>query len=337
MCAAPNSILRRPWPALIFLLAGCSPAYVFKSWRGHERLMSWRRPVSEMLSDPGVPADLKAKLRLVAEVRAFAFDTLGLPKTSSYTSYVALPRKEVTYALTACPKTALKPYEWWFPVIGRVPYKGFFDERDAEREKAALDRKGFDTHMAGVMAYSTLGWWADPVLSTMLDESPGELAASLLHEMTHAYVYFKGDADFNEAAASFVGEEGASDFLRRRFGEDSPELRQWRRKSEKAAEDDRRWEEVYEELKALYASPAPESEKLAKREAVFAEARRRLEASAINNAVVLAYRRYRGDLGDFRRAHERLGRSWPKTLELLRSLDKRLPRQALRRWIEAER
>ena len=315
---------------LPLLLAGCSPAYVFKSWRGHERLMSQRRPIAEMLADPAVPEGLKARLRLVEDVRLFAFGVLGLPKTRSYTSYAALPRKDVTFIVTACPKTELKPYEWWFPIVGRVPYKGFFEKRDAEKEKAALDRKGFDTYLAGVMAYSTLGWWADPVLPAMIEESPGGTAAAILHEMTHGVLYFKGDAEFNEAAATFVGEEGAADFLRRRFGTDSPELKQRRMEEEKAAVDDRLWEEVYGELKALYASPVSEGEKLSKREEVFAVARRSLGAGTINNAVVLAYRRYRADLGDFRRLHERLGSDWPRTLKLLRSLDKRRPREALR-------
>ena len=322
---------------LLILLAGCSPAYVFKSWRGHERLMSLRRPVSQMLADPAVPEELKSKLRLVQEVRAFAFETLGLPKTPSYTSYAALPRKEVTYIVTACPKTELKSYEWWFPVVGKVPYKGFFDERDAQEEKAELDRKGFDTYLGGVKAYSTLGWWADPILPAIIEESPGEIADTILHEMTHGYLFFKGDADFNEAAATFVGEEGAADFLHRRFGEDSPQIKQWRGEEAEAAEDDRLWDEVYGELQALYSSPAPESEKLAKRDGVFAKARERLKTGEVNNAVVLAYRRYRADLDDFRRAHERLGRSWPRTLQMLRSLDKRRPRQALRLWLETAR
>jgi len=322
---------------LLPFLAGCSPAYVVKTWIGHERLMHQRRPVSVMLADPAVPEELKTRLRLIQEVREFAFDSLALPKTASYTSYAALPRQEVTYVVTACPKTELRPYDWWFPLIGRVPYKGFFDERGARREQAALDRRGLDTYVAGVTAYSTLGWWADPILPAMVSESPGAAAATILHELTHGYLYFKGDADFNEAAATFVGEEGAEDFLLRRFGEDSAQLKEWRAQQAARAQEDRLWEEVYGRLQALYSSPAPEREKLAEREEVFAEARARLKAGEINNAVVLAYRRYRGDLDDFRRARALLGRSWPRTLQLLRSLDKRRPREALRRWIETAR
>jgi len=338
---APASRPPGPWaPAfaratcLALLLVGCSPVYVMKSWNGQRRLMSRRRPVAELLKDASTPETLKTKLKLAAEIRAFAL-MMGLPASASYDQYVDLGRPYVTYAVSASPKLALRSYEWWFPIIGRVPYKGFFEFRDAEKERSRLERKGFDVYLRGVPAYSTLGWYPDPLLSSMLEEPPGTLAETLIHELSHQAVYFKSDADFNESAASFVGEQGAEDFLSAKFGAQSMELQAYRLERRDSAERDRRWESVAKRLEDLYASTLSDSEKLSQREELFASGKGVLGVKTLNNAVIVAHRTYRADLGDFREAYERLGRSWPRMIALLRSLDKRRPKAALREWLRA--
>ena len=332
-----KTALRLALAGLALACSGCSPVYVMKSWAGHSRLMSRRRPIAEVLADPGTPQELKAKLALVEEVRRFAQEAMGMAPSRSYTAYVEVPGRWVTVAVTACGKTAFEPYEWWFPVVGKVPYKGYFDRPGAEEEAALLSAKGYDTALSEIAAYSTVGWSEDPVLSTMLDGPPSRLADTLIHEMSHAAVYFKGQGDFNESMATFIGEEGSADFLRKRFGEGSPE---WKRMVDDAARDkehDEAVEALYGELAVLYAAKRPEAEVLALREAVFARRRESLglkDASRpLNNAVVLAWRRYHYDLGDFRRAHERLGKDWRKSLALWKSLDKRRPREALKDWL----
>ena len=317
---------------LSILLCGCSPIYVMKSWNGQRRLMSKRRPVAEVLADPAAPASLKTKLRLTGEIRSFAA-SMGLPASKSYTSYVDVGRPYVTYAVSASPKLSLDPHEWWFPVIGKVPYKGFFSLPDAEKEQAKLERKGLDTFLRGVPAYSTLGWYADPVLSTMLEASAGELAETLIHELAHQAVYFKSDSDFNESSATFIGEQGTEDFLAAKFGPQSLELQAYRIEREDEALRDARWEEVAKRLQAIYSSKASDSEKLAKREEIFAAAKSILAVKELNNAVILAHRLYRADLSDFRAAYERQGRDWPKTIALLGSLNKKDPKIALKEWL----
>lgn len=322
-------------PALAALLCGCSPAYVYKSWRGHARLMSSRRPVAKVLADPATPARLREQLSWVVEARRFAFERIGIPPTENYTEFSEVPGSAATWIVSASRKLRLEPKLWWFPFLGRVPYKGHFERADADREREALEREGWDTFVGGASAYSTLRWFRDPVLSTMLDREPGELAELLLHELTHTAVFFKGEVDFNEALATYFGERGAEEFLASRWGPDSPQLAGYLKGR---AEQEERWkalDELHGELERLYASPAPDSEKLERREGLFARYRGRIGLKALNNAVVLAHRRYRYDLEDFRKAHERLGGDWRKLLERMRALDRKDPRAALKRWLSA--
>lgn len=286
------------------------------------------------MGDPAAPAELKEKLRLAAQARSFALDAMGLPRSESYTSYAALDRPYVTLVVTACPRTSLSPHEWWFPLIGRVPYKGFFAEKDARAEEERLKSRGLDTYVAQAAAYSSLGWRADPLVSPMLGDSPGRVAETLIHELSHAAFFFKDDADFNESAAEFFGEEGAEEFLRRRFGQASAELSRLQDERRRAQLFDAKVQALHQELAALYASPKPEEEKLRLREEVFARAAKDLGLETVNNAVVLGLRRYRGDLGDLRRAFVKVGGDWRRFLDLLKSLDKRRPREGLAAYLK---
>jgi len=332
--------------ARVFLLAlaassaACSPVYVVKSWAGHRRLVSARRPIEAVLADPASPPQVKAGLTLVQDIRSFAVGTMTFTPSSSYTTYAEAPRPYVTLAVSACRRTAFEPHQWWFPVVGKVPYKGFFNEDDARGEAARLERAGFDVDVSSVQAYSTLGWFSDPVVSTMLREPPGRLARTLLHEMTHAEVYFKGRTDFDESAAAFIARQGAEGFVRSRFGPDSPELRALLSADakERALADE--VGRLYDELDALYSSPATEDEKLSRRREIFERFRSRLwpgwaSAPRLNNAVVLMFRRYHLDLDDFQRAFAGLGGDWRAFMGLLRSLDAKRPREALRERLDS--
>ncbi|MBI4424348.1 MAG: aminopeptidase [Elusimicrobia bacterium] len=329
-----TAIIWRSCLTALLLLAGCSPAYVFQAWRGHARLMSRRQPIERLLKDPATPPELRARLRLAQEVRAFAFERVGIPVSGNYSGYVDVPGPAVTFVVSASRRAAFEAKTWWFPFVGRVPYKGYFAREAAERERARLEAGGWDAALAGVPAYSTLRWFEDPVLSTMARLPPGELAELLLHELTHTAVFLRGQADFNEAFATFCGEAAAQDFLASRFGADSPELAGYRGSLSAEAERSAALEALYRELDALYRGAASDEEKLERRGPIFERHRATLGRAALNNATVLAYRRYRRDLDGFRQAHERLGRSWPKTLGLMRSLGRRAPREALKRWLE---
>jgi predicted aminopeptidase len=165
-----------------------------------------------VLGDPATPREVRDALALVDEVRAFA-DALGFAVARQYRSYAAWPGDRVVTALVATEPASVEPRGFWFPIVGTVPYKGFFDLARAEREAAALRERGLDTCLVPVPAYSTLGWFADPVTQPMLRGGVGRFVETLLHELTHATVFEASDADFNEGVATFVGQEAAVRFF----------------------------------------------------------------------------------------------------------------------------
>ncbi len=179
---------------------------------GQARLLHARRPIAEVIADPATPAELRERLGWIHEVRAFATG-LGLSVDDQYTSYVEWPGDRVVTTLVATGAGSLEPHRFWFPIVGRVPYKGFFDPLRAHTEAESLRAEGFDVCEVPVRAYSTLGWFEDPVTGPMLRGSDSALAETLLHELVHATVFVSSQADFNEGVASFIGEEGSVRFF----------------------------------------------------------------------------------------------------------------------------
>jgi predicted aminopeptidase len=317
-------------------MCGCSPVYVTKAAAGHAGLLWRSRGIESSLRDPKVPAELKDKLKLVLEVRAFAFERMGLKKTRDYSTYSPV-HGAVTYVVSACPRTSLEAYQWWFPFVGKVPYKGYFHKADAVSEMKRFEGRGFDARVGGVAAYKTPLWFTDPLPSSVLDYPPGDLAELLIHELTHGTVWFKDHVDFDEAVATFVGEEGAADFLAQRFGPDSPQLKEYREGLAKQAEFTCVMEDLHKKLAALYGEQVGETEKLSRRDLVFSEGIKRLEeigqplSEPLNNAAVLAHRLYVRDLSAVRALHERNGKDWRKTIAALNALDRHDPYAALKR------
>ena len=211
----------------------------------------------------------------------------------------------------------------------------------AEAVALKFEDRGFDAYVGGVAAYKTPLWFADPLPSNVLDYSPGDLAELLIHEFTHGTIWFKDQVDFNEAMATFVGQEGAADFLAQHFGPDSAELKQYREGLARERGITAAMDEIYQRLEALYSSPVAEAEKLARREEIFAWGRQRLEeigqplTEPLNNATVLAHRLYNYDMGGFRALHESRGRDWKRTLAALKALDRRDPFAALAKLTSA--
>lgn len=196
------------------LLGGCSTlGYYAHVVHGESALLSARRPVADVLADPAADARLKARLQLVQAARAFASERLRLPRTRSYTAYVDLHRPYATWNVFAAPEFSLEPYERCYPVAGCVPYRGYYDLQQAESYAKRLRASGLETSVSGVPAFSTLGFFADPILNTMLPWSDDRLVGMIFHELAHQRLYVKGDSRFNESFATFVQAEG---------------LRQWR-------------------------------------------------------------------------------------------------------------
>jgi predicted aminopeptidase len=208
--------MRTRWFAFPVLLAlsGCQTlSYYAQAVGGQFELMRKAQPVSEWIADPATPAALRERLELAERMRAFASRELKLPDNGSYRSYARLDRPYVVWNVFAAPEFSVNPIESCFPVAGCVDYRGFFVRADAERYAAELRAKGLDVFSYGVPAYSTLGWFDDPLLSTFIGYPDWELARLMFHELAHQLVYVKGDTTFNESFAVTVEDEGVRRWL----------------------------------------------------------------------------------------------------------------------------
>ncbi|TBR40644.1 aminopeptidase [Dyella terrae] len=196
------------------LLGACrTVGYYAHVAHGQASLVTSQREVAKVVADPKTDPHVVARLELSQRARRFASDALGLPDNRSYTSYVELHRSFVVWNVFAAPRFSVDPISYCFLVAGCVAYRGYFDESKARAEAKRLEAQGDDVSVGGVSAYSTLGWFSDPILSSMLRWDDDELAGTIFHELAHQLIYVKGDSAFNESFASFVQEEG---------------LRQWR-------------------------------------------------------------------------------------------------------------
>ena len=185
------------------------------------------RPVEEFMADPTFPDSLKNRLEIIDEVRRFAIDSLNLQDTENYKTLFDQKGKEVMWVVMASEPFQLKSKEWKFPIIGSVPYKGFFNEEKAIEEAQKLKEEGWDVSVRNPGGWSTLGWFTDPILSKMLERSEGDLASLIIHEMVHATLFIKDSVTFNENLASFIADTAAYDFLRWKYGMDSKEYKQY--------------------------------------------------------------------------------------------------------------
>lgn len=196
------------------LASGCAGlGYYAQAARGQAQVLLARRPIERVLAEPSLPAETRAQLELVQSLRAFARDALQLPVGRRYASFARLPRTHVVWNVFAAPEFSLDLHRWCYPIVGCVVYRGYFREAAARQAAAALAQQGFDTTVGGVRAYSTLGWFDDPVLSTFVDAPGAELAALIFHELAHSVAFAPGDSDFNEGFATFVEGLGVERWL----------------------------------------------------------------------------------------------------------------------------
>lgn len=215
------SIVRQlHWACLLALTAmtcGCQPLrYYAQAIHGQCQILHRQRPLHAVLNDTNAPESLKAQLRLVLDLRTFAECKLHLPANGHYRNYADLQRPFAVWNVYAAPEFSVEPKSWWYPAVGRLEYRGYFSETAAREYGDRLARDGFDVHVAGVAAYSTLGWFRDPVLNTFIDYAESDLAELLFHELAHQRLFVPGDTDFNEAFATAVAEEGLRRWLHAR-------------------------------------------------------------------------------------------------------------------------
>lgn len=282
------------------------------------KILQRRRPILTLAADTATPPALRAKLRMVLAARAFASDSLGLEAGQSFTSYSAIDRDTLVLVLSGAYRDRLESFTWWFPVVGRVPYKGYFDFAEAHRQERALADRGFDARLGAASAFSTLGWFNDPLLPSTLRADSLTLANTVIHELTHNTFYAPGGAVFNESFANFVGARGAERFYRVRGQAAAADevFARWR--------DDRVmgrfWAELYTRVDSAFkahpgAEPTHVAERIAVRDSLYVEARdhlmhdigpqlrtvslRAIERVRLDNAILMARRVYLTDLDLF--------------------------------------
>jgi predicted aminopeptidase len=339
---------------LIFVslsLTGCGNLLYLSKLGWHQSSIAYHSvPVEEVLEKEGMDLEAKEKIRFIQEVKRYGEEKLGLTRTKSYSKYFEV-KDPVLHIITASEKDYLQLYHWSFPITGKVTYKSFFTKEGVLKEKKFLEEKGYDTFVQQAGAYSTLGWLKDPIFSSMLQWDEATLANLILHEMTHATLYFKGQTDFNERIATFVGNRGAIDFLIEKHGKRSQQVV----KAIHNQEDDllfSRWiDQACQQLSNFYAREISRDEKLRGREELFqrlkedfrekmvsfkTEGYKNLEKLDINNAVLLAYRRYIHHLENFQALYEDLGNDLRKVIEFFKEIrtSREEPSLYLERWIK---
>ena len=322
---------------LLLVLSGCSAEYYLRAAWEEGRILWRRTPIEAMLAGDALAPDVRRKLEVVLQVRDFARDELRLNVGGSYAAHSYVDRRVLLHVLTAVPKTSFEPHTWWFPFVGRVPYKGYFDRDDAQREADSLAAQGYDTNIRPAGAFSTLGWFDDPLLDHLLQLDRVTLADVVLHELLHNTLYVPGSVAFNESLANFVGKRGAIDFFTRRYGPQSPEAGAARRAWREEVEFSGLMMELTRRLRALYAGPLPEAEKLRRREQIFARVQRQwaralegrsdhrhasFSRRSLDNAVILQHLLYVTDLARFEELYQREGRRLPKAVEAVRAAAK---------------
>jgi predicted aminopeptidase len=214
-------ILAEAFLIMLFLLLCFSNQlvlYGLAQGKGQLNIVMNVRPVSEVMKDPAFPDSLKQKLLLIQEIKKFAYDSLGLKPSDNYSTIYEQHNKPALWTITASEPFRLKAREWWFPFLGSVSYKGFFDYAKGKKEALELASEGYDVDYGPVSGWSTLGWFKDPILSGMLRRDAGHLADLIIHELTHGTIYLKNKVDFNENLANFIGDKGAERFLICKYG-----------------------------------------------------------------------------------------------------------------------
>lgn len=306
------------------LLGGCYESrYVVQAGFGQLELWGKARPIGEVIDDRRTDARTRVLLSEVDHIRRFA-KSHGLTPGGSYRKYVPLNRPAVVWFLAASKPLAFEPKLWHFPVVGSFPYTGWFDQREARKVAAILRGRGWETFMRPVGAYSTGGWFRDPVLSSMFssrDDAFRTLANVLLHELTHANILINDQSTFNESIASFVGDTMAEQYLAQRFGPESAELSAYRLE---LAEDRRRGARMaaaYDQLDTLYRSELPEADKHARKRQILAALDAELELSyRPNNASLLGFKTYNAGLPEFATLYQTCAGDWPRFFAAIRTL-----------------
>ena len=358
-------------PTSLLALTACDGVtYVAHVAKGELNIQLHAQPIEDVLASGSVSEQDAEKLRLVLRARDFAVQTVGLANDASYTTFFNTDGGPLAFNLSAARRDALEPHTWRFPVVGVIPYLGFFDKEYLEQVQQDLENDGYDTYTYEVPAYSTGGFFTDPLPSPMLRYSDYNLASTVIHELVHATIYRAGYTDFNESLASFIGDTAAAEFLNTQ----PPEAAPFDPVAYQLNQEDR-WQTneflatLYDDLAAHYAKPLTVEERVAGRDAVYQAARARFVSDVspqlhsprryqylaelpTNNAWLLLHRRYHYDPPDpddvpdtqptdqkrtvFEQVYDAAGHDWPTALNVFRAAAQAeaAPFDYLRTWLD---
>lgn len=349
-------IRKRVWgfvAAALIIGVALSPTGCYLSRGAWEegKILARRQPISRIVREKGTDPLVRRKLELVLAARQYAKDSIHLATEESFTTYSKLDRDTLVLVLSAAYRDKLEPYTWWFPIVGRVPYKGFFDFDAAKSAAKKLYDDGFDVALRPSSAFSTLGWFNDPLTSTTLALDSLDLVNTVIHEVTHNTFYAPGKAVFNESFANFVGARGAAAFFRSRG------LPEAAARIDADWEDDKVlgdfWAGLSRSLDSAYsAHPDSKAARIAARDTIYMRARQTLvsvigpqlktvspfyvQRVPLDNASLLARRVYAQDLDLFDQIYLKEGRDLRRTIARVIALarsDKDNPYRALKRWL----
>ena len=328
--------------AVLFVLSvACSGCYTIKQGATMLGYLGQAIPLEELATKDGASGEEIDFARRVEDIRRFAMEELGLKESKNYTRYVALDRNYLAAVVSACADDSFTRYEWWYPVVGRLPYRGFFNVKDSRKERTKLERKNLDVWIRGVDAFSTLGWFRDPLYSYMKDYSERNLADLIIHELVHATVFMKNHSQFNEQLAEFIGSEGARLYMGETSGTELPDF-------ESEADDTRFDSEAFiffiqnliAELDKMFKSNIPREEKLIRKGEIIESAKINFETHydtlfktdnyryfselPINNAYLDLYRLYYEEDNYFKNLYKRSDNDLGKFIAAAKTLNPRL-------------
>ncbi len=343
--------------ALILLtllaLSGCRAGYMLHAAWGEAMLLAQSEPVAKAEKRGALdPAQIE-RTRQIKEIRIFAEQNLGITPTDNYSTIYLEPLTSPVYALSAAPKDELKLKTWWFPVVGNAPYLGFFNRKSAEQEKEKLAGEDYDVMLRSAAAYSTLGWFKDPITMNMLQWPLRTVAETIIHELTHVTLYVKGQSEFNEGFAQFVGMMGAIRFLRANVGDDDPQTLT----AEHLVHDERIFSSFLDmtlfSLNAIYESPIGYDEKLSLRQDVYKNLMENYQSikpqyktnrffnfddEPVNNAMLLSYGLYHRNFCLFERVYDEQDKDLKKFVTFFVELSKTTDGDMLdatRNWLKS--
>ncbi len=334
---------------LVLCLCGSAgPGYYLQALSGQHKLMRSRQDIQTLLNDPATAPELRAHLEHAEQLRSYAEDELDLPADGSYTSYVEVEGEALVWNVIATGEFSLEPKRWCFPVAGCVPYRGYFKQQKAQGFATKLSGKGMDVLVSPSPAYSSLGWFEDPLLSTMFSPSDIRLAAYLFHELAHQRLYVKNDSSFNEGYADFVEDAGVRSWLTSNRRED--ELLRWLQLQEAGRDFAGLVGPIRTRLAELYASDIPEAAMRLQKAAIFKTFEEDYQVLSdkkwqgeryyaawfrepLNNARLALYNTYAGSHCAFQRLWEESAGDW-RNFHRLAEQKSRLPVAERSEWLK---